>query len=66
MLILDKTPGLEFYVDDDWEGSWKDISSNYPLSSHFGTIYVIMFSSCPIMSSSKIQAFLALSATEAE
>ena len=65
VLRLDKKRGLGCYVDADWLGSWQDVSSNYPLSSHSRTGYVIMFAGCPIMWSSKMQPLIALSKTEA-
>jgi hypothetical protein len=67
-LILkpDKLKGLECYVDADWAGSWRDRSSNDPLSSHSRTGYVIMYAGCPIVWSSKLQPLIAHSTTEAE
>jgi hypothetical protein len=69
-LILkpDKSKGLECYVDADWAGSWRDHSSNDPLSAHSRTGYVIMYAGCPIIWASKMQEPLkiALSTTEAE
>jgi hypothetical protein len=67
-LILkpDKSRGLECFVDADWAGSWRDRSSNGPLSSHSRTGYVIKYAGCPIIWASKMQPLIALSTTEAE
>lgn len=62
----DASRGLECYVDADWAGSWRDRSSNDPLSAHSRTGYVILYAGCPILSASKMQTLVALSTTEAE
>jgi hypothetical protein len=66
ILKLDKSSGLECFVDADWAGSWRDRSSNDPLSSHSRTGYVIKYAGCPIIWALKMQPLIALSTTEAE
>ena len=66
VLRPDRNRGLECMVDADWAGSWRDRSSNDPLSAHSRTGYIIMYAGCPIAWKSSLQPLIALSTTEAE
>ena len=63
---LDKSKGLECFVDADWAGSWTFDPSHDPLSTRSRTGFVITYAGCPILWKSKIQSLVALSTTEAE
>ena len=43
VLRPNRSKGLECFVDADWAGSWKQRSSNDPLSSHSKTGYYITY-----------------------
>ena len=60
------TKVLEFYVDADWDRSWKHRSSEDPLLIHSRTGYMIIYAGWPIIWDSKMQYLIALSTTEAE
>ena len=66
VLKPDKTKGLEYYVDDDYAGSWTKLSSHNLLSTHSRTEFYITYAGYPILWKSKVQSLIAWSTTEAE
>ena len=66
ILRRDKSKCLECFVDADWAGSWRHISSNDQLSRHSRTGHYITYAGCSLMWKSKLQPLIALSTTEAE
>ena len=60
----DITRGLEWYVDANFSGGWKDGNHDSPESVLSHTGFVIMYSGCPITWGSKLQTEIALSTTE--
>jgi hypothetical protein len=60
------TKSLDCYVDADFAGNWKSVTSADPSSVKSRTGYVIMFANCPLLWASKLQTEVALSTTEAE
>ena len=61
---MDKSKGLEYYVDANWDGSWTQQSSHDPKLARSRTGFVIMFAGCPIVWKSTMQTLTALSTTE--
>ena len=49
VLRSDKSKGLKCFVDTYWAGSWRNRSSNGPLSSHSRTGYYINYAGYPLM-----------------
>ena len=63
---VDKTEGLEVYVDADFAGGWSatDAKSAYNVLSRTG--FVICYANCPVIWCSKLQTEIALSTAESE
>jgi hypothetical protein len=57
---------LDCFVDADFAGLWSSELAHDPISVKSRTGYVITFTNCPIVWSSKLQTEIALSTTEAE
>jgi hypothetical protein len=57
---------LDCYVDADFVGTWTSSTSEDPSSVKSRTGYIIIFASCPVLWTSKLQTEVALSTTEAE
>ena len=66
ILTPDLSKGFECFVDADFAGAYKSTQSHDPSSCLSRTGYVILYASCPIIWSSKMQTTIALSTTEAE
>ena len=63
---VDKTKGLEVYVDADFGGNWANADANNVDSVLSRTGFVICYANCPIVWCSKLQTEIALSTAEAE
>ena len=63
---IDKTKGLEVYVDADFAGGWSDADSNNADKVLSRTGFVICYANCPVIWCSKLQTEIALSTAEAE
>ncbi len=63
---IDKSNGLEVYVDADFAGGWSaaDLENADNVLSRTG--FVICYANCPIIWCSKLQTEIALSTAEAE
>ena len=59
-------PTIDCYADADFAGTWTLQTSNHPNSMKSLTGYIIMFTNCPVLWSSKLQSEITLSTTEAE
>jgi len=66
ILHVDKSKGIECYVDADFAGGYRKEDPSNPRDCLSRTGYVIKFAGCPIVWSSKLQSTIALSTTEAE
>ena len=66
ILKVDRSLGLECFVDADFAGGWNYNDSEDPSSVFFWTGYVIRYMGCPLLWVSKLQTEIALSTTEAE
>lgn len=66
ILHVDKTKGLQCYVDADFAGTFNKQDPSNPKDCRSRTGFVIKFANCPIVWSSKLQSTIALSTTEAE
>ena len=66
ILKPDTSKGFECYVDADFAGSWNQDQALDPNACLSRTGYAIFCAGCPIIWSSKMQATIALSTTEAE
>jgi histone deacetylase 1/2 len=64
--ILKPTGTIDCYVDADFAGAWTFNTSDDPSSVKSRTGYILTYSGCPILWSSKLQSEIALSTTEAE
>lgn len=62
----DLTRGLECCVDAAFAYTWKDGDKESPEFVLSRTGYVIIFTACPVMWSSKLQTEIALSTSESE
>ena len=63
---IDKSKGLEVYVDADFAGAWSASDSDNADNVLSRTGYVICYANCPIVWCSKLQTEIALSTAEAE
>ena len=63
---VDKSKGLEVYVDADFAGAWNAADSDNADNVLSRTGFVICYANCPIMWCSKLQTEIALSTAEAE
>ena len=63
---VDKSKGLEVYVDADFAGCWSSADSSNADNVLSRTGFVICYAGCPVIWSSKLQTEIALSTAEAE
>ena len=63
---IDKTKGLEVYVDADFAGGWSSADADSADNVLSQTGFVICYANCPIVWCSKLQTEIALSTAEAE
>ena len=63
---VDKSRGLEVYVDADFAGGWNMADSTNSDNVLSRTGFVIRYAGCPVICSSKLQTEIALSTAEAE
>ena len=63
---IDKSRGLEVYVDADFAGGWNMADATNADNVLSRTGFVICYAGCPIVWSSKLQTEIALSTAEAE
>ena len=63
---VDKTKGLEVYVDADFAGSWSVADSENADNVLSPTGFVLCYTNCPIVWCSKLQTEITLSTAEAE
>jgi len=63
---VDKTKGLEVYVDADFAGGWSAADANNADNVLSRTGFVICYANCPVIWCSKLQTEIALSTAEAE
>ena len=63
---VDKSKGLEVYVNSDFAGNWVNVDANNADSVLSRTGFVICYANCPIVWCSKLQTEIALSTAEAE
>jgi hypothetical protein len=62
-----RNQSIEVYADADFCGSWNKVTAPQDIStSKSRTGYIVYFSACPIVWTSKLQTQIALSTTEAE
>ena len=66
ILSVDKTKGIECYVDADFAGGFSKTNATNPRDCLSRTGYVVKYAGCPIVWTSKMQTLIALSTTEAE
>ena len=57
---------IKFHIDTDFSGGWSQGEAKDHFSVLSSTGYVISYSNCPILWSSRIQTYIALSITEVE
>jgi hypothetical protein len=63
---VDKTKGLEVYVDTDFSGGWSCADADNADDVLSRTRIVICYANCPLVWCSKLQTEIALSTAEAE
>ena len=63
---VDKSRGLEVYVDADFDCGWNMADSNNAYNVLSRTGFVIRYAGCPVIWSSKLQTEISLSTAEAE
>lgn len=63
---VDKSKGLEVYVDADFAGGWNAADADNVDNVLSRTGFVICYENCPIVWCSKLQTEIALSTAEAE
>jgi hypothetical protein len=63
---VDKTKGLEVYVDADFAGGWDLSDADNAQNVMSRTGFIICYANCPIVWCSKLQTEIALSTAEAE
>ena len=63
---VDKTKGLEVYIDADFAGGWNATDSDNTENVMPRTGFIISYANCPLIWSSKLQTKIALSTAEAE
>ena len=66
ILSVDKTKGIECFVDADFAGGMTQGNTTNPRDCLSRTGYVVKYAGCPIVWASKLQTLIALSTTEAE
>ena len=63
---VDRSKGIEVYVDADFAGGWSCADSNNADNVLSRTGFVICYANCPLIWCSKLQTKIALSTAEAE
>jgi hypothetical protein len=63
---LDKSKGLECYVDTDFAGGWSQADAENANNVLSCTGYILMYANCPILRVSRLQMEIALSTAEVE
>jgi hypothetical protein len=63
---IDKTKGLEVYVDADFAGGWSCADADNDGNVLSRTAFVICYANCPLVWCSKLQTEIALSTAKAE
>jgi hypothetical protein len=63
---VDKTKGIEVYVDADFAGGWVSADADNADNVLSRTGFVICYANCPLIWCSKLQTEIALSTAEAE
>ena len=63
---IDKTKGVEIYVGANFSGGWDSADSSNTDNVLSRTGFLICYSGCPIIWSSKLQTEIAISTVEAE
>ncbi len=63
---LDKSKGLECYVDVDFAGEWSQADAENADNVLSRTGYILMYANCPILWVSRLQTEIALSTAKAE
>jgi len=63
---VDKTKGIEVYVDADFAGGWVSADADNADNVFSRTGFVICYANCPLIWCSKLQTEIALSTAEAE
>ncbi len=63
---IDRSKGLEVYIDADFAGSWSAADSDNADNVLSRTGFIICYANCPIVWFSKLQTKIALSTAEAE
>ena len=66
MMTIDKSKGIECFVDADFAGGFNKEKSTNPRDCLSRTGFIVKYANCPITWSSKLQTTIALSTTEAE
>jgi hypothetical protein len=66
MMTVDRSKGVECYVDADFAGSFHKERPMNPRDCLSRTGFIVKYANCPIVWSSKLQTTIALSTTEAE
>ena len=62
-----KSKSLEVYADADFSGNWyKPTATDDASTAKSRSGYLVLYASCPIIWSSRLQTQVALSTTEAE
>ena len=62
----DKTRSIDTYVDALFAGEWNTTWSDEPSSVMSRTGYIMLYTNCPIIWTSKLQTEISLSTTESE
>jgi hypothetical protein len=63
---VDKTKGLEVYIDADFAGGWSCADADNADNVLSRTVFFICYAKCPLIWCSKLQTDIALSSAEAE
>ena len=59
IFIPDKTKGIEYHIDADFAGGWKNGEHLNPEAVLSRTVFVISYAGCPIYWRSKLQTEIA-------
>jgi hypothetical protein len=65
MYKVDKSKGIEVYVDADFTGGWRSADADNAGNVLSQTGFVICYANCPLVWCSKLQTEIALSTAEA-
>lgn len=66
IMKIDKSKGLEVYVDADFAGNWDPVDTKSPDTARSRHGYAIYYAGCPILCKSQLQTEITLSSTESE